>query len=95
MTLELVREYLAGVEQALERLSRRHHDAATVRATAHRLVGGARVLGLNRFEGLWAAVSRASEAGDASISPAMLDELLEAGTDLTNWVDSQQRKQHV
>jgi CheY-like chemotaxis protein len=45
MTLDLIREYLAGAERAIAHLSRPgHRDASDVRSTAHRLVGGARVL---------------------------------------------------
>jgi hypothetical protein len=95
MTRELVREYLTGVDLAMERLSRLDHcDAATVHRTAHRLLGGARVLGLARFERAWAAISDRS-AADPSVPPGMLDELRAASSQLTAWLDSHSRKQHV
>jgi CheY-like chemotaxis protein len=95
MTHELVREYLTGADLAIERLAHPEHcDAGTVQRTAHRLLGGARVLGLARFERAWAALSDRS-AGDPSVPPGMLDELRAASTELTAWLDSHPRKQHV
>jgi CheY-like chemotaxis protein len=95
MTFELVREYLAGADQAIRCLSRPDLDAGSMRRTAHRLVGGARVLGLARFERLWAALGDDSGGADAPLPPGMLDELHAARTELTAWIDSRQRKQHV
>ena len=95
MILDLVREYLAGAERVIERLSRPDHpDAAGVRSAAHRLLGGARVLGLERFERIWAALDR-DETADPSVAAATIDDLREACADLTAWMDSHQRKQHV
>ena len=96
MTLELVREYVAGVEQAIERLSRPDHlDTGSLRSTAHRLLGGSRVLGLARFERIWAALSDGTRSHGPDMPPALLDELHEACTELTAWIDSHQRKQHA
>ena len=95
MTLELVREYLVGATRAIERLSRPESlDAGGVRSVAHRLLGGARVLGLAQFEQIWAPLSR-EDATDPSVPPATLDALHGACADLTAWIDSQQRKQHA
>jgi CheY-like chemotaxis protein len=96
MTIELVREYLAGTEQAIERLSRPDRlDTEHVRSTAHRLVGGARVLGLVRFERLWAGLSDVSNGGEPRITPATLDDLRQACLDLNAWIDAHQGKQHA
>jgi CheY-like chemotaxis protein len=91
-TLELVREYRAGVEQACATISRL--DPAGVRTTAHRLLGGARVLGLVRFERIWAPLLD-GETVDAGVSPAVLDELRSACAELGAWIDSHQGKKHV
>ena len=95
MTLEILREYLAGADRAIEELSRADHlDTGSVRRTAHRLLGGARVLGLMRFERLWAALD-----GDAGTEPhvpsVMRRELGEARAELSARIDSYQRTQHV
>jgi CheY-like chemotaxis protein len=96
MTLDLVREYLAGVERAIERLSRREHvDGVSVRSVAHRLLGGARVLGLARFECIWAPLADGRDEADPRVSPAVIDDLREACADLTVWIDSHQRKQNA
>jgi CheY-like chemotaxis protein len=95
ITVELVREYLEGVDRAAGDLSRPGPaDAALVRSTAHRLLGGARVLGLERFERIWGAISDACDDDKGRVT-ALLDELREARTELTAWIDSYQRKQHV
>ena len=95
MTLDLVREYLAGAEQAIAGLSRSDHlDASDVRSTAHRLVGGARVLGLVRFEQLWTALCEPSE-GDSPVPTTTIDELQEACRDLSAWIELHQGKEHV
>ena len=60
LTLDLVREYLAGAEQAVERLERDPLDDATVHSDAHRLLGGARILGLGTFEDLWQTLTEES-----------------------------------
>ena len=96
MTVELVREYLTGAEQAIERLSRPDRlDAGSVRSAAHRLVGGARVLGLARFERIWGGLSDSPEGAEPSVPPTTLNDLRGACTELTAWIDSQQRKQHA
>ncbi len=96
VTLDLVREYLAGVEQATERLSRPEHlQPGDVRSLAHRFVGGARVLGLARFERIWASLSERTEDADPIVAPALVDDLRGACVDLTAWIDRQQRKQHA
>jgi len=96
MTVELVREYLAAVEQAIERLSRPDlPDVGTVRGTAHRLVGGARVLGLVRFERIWASLCETGEDVEPHVTPPMLDQLHEACAELNTWVDSHHRSEHA
>jgi signal transduction histidine kinase len=92
MTIELVREYLAGSRQAIARLSREdgHSAGETLRSTAHRLVGGARVLGLTRLEGLWNGLAH----GTAD-PPSTLGALNDACAELTAWIDSQQRTPHA
>jgi hypothetical protein len=96
VTLDLVREYLAGVERAIERLSHPEHlqrgDAGSL---AHRVVGGARVLGLARFERLWASLSERPDDADPIVVSKLVDDLREACMDLTAWIDRQQRKQHA
>jgi two-component system sensor histidine kinase/response regulator len=96
MTRDLVREYLAGVEQAIARLTQADGlDAGDVRSAAHRLLGGARVLGLVRLERLWAALSEHADDAGNSVPPALLDDLRAASTELGAWFDSCQRKQHA
>jgi signal transduction histidine kinase/CheY-like chemotaxis protein len=95
MTLDLVREYLSGAERAIERLSRpAPADAESVRSVAHRLLGGARVLGLVRFERIWAALVDRPDP-DPGVAPAIIKDLREACAELSAWIDLQQRKQHV
>lgn len=96
MTLELVREYVAGADLAIERLSHLDLlDASALRGVAHRLLGGARVLGLIRFERIWAALSDSPEGAEPGMPPMAIHELREASAELANWIDSHQRKQHV
>jgi CheY-like chemotaxis protein len=93
---ELVREYLAGTEQAIQRLARPDRiDTAGVRSTAHRLLGGARVLGLARFEEVWTALADGNSGAEPGRLPALLDELRAASAELTTWINLRQRKQHV
>src|SRR5688572_20948605 len=92
MTRELVREYLAGVEQTITRLTQADGvDAADVRSTAHRLLGGARVLGLARFERIWAPLSERRDGAEDGIPPAVIDDLRAAAAELRAWFDSCQR----
>ena len=96
MTIELVREYVDGVERATQRLSRADQcDADTVHSTTHRLLGGARVLGLVRFERIWEAVLHGAPDAESGLPSAVRDDLREACADLTGWIDSHQRKQHA
>ena len=97
ITLELVREYLAGVDRAARDLfpDPLDLDPALVHSTAHRLLGGARVLGLARFECIWGAISDACDKREARVASATLDELHEARGELAAWIDSHQRKQHA
>jgi CheY-like chemotaxis protein len=96
ITLELVQEYLAGVTQAAEYvLHPGRLDPAHVHSTAHRLLGGARVLGLVRFERIWGAISDACNSREVCVTPTMLGELQEARAELATWIDSNQRNQHV
>ena len=92
-TLDLVREYLTRAERARQRLSRLEPEE--LRSAAHQLLGGARVLGLPRFERIWAALSDIGDDAEPSVSPAMIDELREACADLTAWIDSHQRPHNV
>jgi signal transduction histidine kinase len=91
ITIELVREYLAGARQAIARLSREedHSAGENLRSTAHRLLGGARVLGLMRLEGLWHGLAQ----GTADL-PSTLGPLNDACAELTAWIDSHQRTPH-
>lgn len=96
VTLDLVREYLTGVEQAAARLARPERlQPGDVSSLAHRLVGGARVLGLARFERIWAPLSEHSDNADPTVAPEWIDDLREACVDLAAWIDTQQRKQHA
>jgi len=96
VTRELVSEYLAGMEQTIQRLSQADGlDAAAVRSAAHRLLGGARVLGLIRLERIWAALAEHGDAADDRIPPAVIDDLRAAAAELGAWFDSGQRKQHA
>jgi DNA-binding response OmpR family regulator len=94
MTLELAREYVADVEHSLERLGSGRPDVTTVKREAHRLIGGARTLGLARFERLWRMLSdgQRESAGDLD---AVLDELRAACGELRGWIESQQEKQNA
>ncbi|HZJ31877.1 MAG TPA: ATP-binding protein [Vicinamibacterales bacterium] len=95
-TLELVREYVAGVDLAIERLSHLDLvDASVLRSVAHRLLGGARILGLVRFERIWAALSDGPEGAEPSMPPMAIHELRDASAELATWIDSHQRKQHA
>jgi DNA-binding response OmpR family regulator len=96
VTLDLVREYLSGAEQAIEHLSRPDRfDPVSFRSTAHRLLGGARVLGLSRFERIWGSLSNSPEGAAPTMPSTALNELRGACTELVSWIDSQQRKQHA
>jgi HPt (histidine-containing phosphotransfer) domain-containing protein len=92
-TLDLVREYLTRAERATQRLSQL--DAEELRSAAHQLLGGARVLGLPRFERIWAALSDIGDDTEPRVPPPMIDELREACADLTAWIDSHQRPHNV
>jgi hypothetical protein len=70
-------------------------DASALRGVAHRLLGGARVLGLVRFERIWAVLSDSPEGAEPGMPPMAIRELREASAELANWIDSHQRKQHV
>jgi CheY-like chemotaxis protein len=97
MMLELVREYLAGAEREIERLSNAAHlTSGSIHASAHRLLGGARVLGLTRFERLWATLRDVREQSDAPVATTTLEALREACAELSAWIDAQDlRKQHA
>ena len=96
MTLVLVREYVAGVARETEHLSRQEGlDAGDIRRIAHRLLGGARVLGLVRFERIWTGLSNGSTATEPVIPPPVIDDLRDACSELASWIDSHQRKAHV
>jgi CheY-like chemotaxis protein len=96
MTLVLVREYLAGADREIGNLSRAGQlDAAHVRRIAHRLLGGAPVLGLARFERTWAGLSNDEANGEPLVTPPVLHELREACGELAAWLESHQRTQHA
>jgi hypothetical protein len=96
MTLELVREYLAGVERAAERLSRPASVGdRSVHDVAHRLLGGARVLGLRRFERIWSALAERPHDDLANVPSATIDDLHEASAELAAWIASHPRTQHA
>ena len=96
ITLVLVREYLAAAERETEHLCQAADlDAGQVRRIGHRLLGGARVLGLGRFEQAWTVLSNAGTDSAPAVTPELLQELREARAELAAWLESQQRKQHV
>ena len=95
ITLVLVREYLAAAERETEHLVHAGDlDAGQVRRIAHRLLGGARVLGLTRFERVWTGLSNAGDSTPAA-TPEVLQELRDARAELAAWLEAQQRKEHV
>jgi CheY-like chemotaxis protein/HPt (histidine-containing phosphotransfer) domain-containing protein len=95
MTLDLLREYLANAERVVEQLRRSGaRDADYVGREAHRLVGGARALGLRRLDQLWDELSTPANAGAADY-PAALEELRRACADLGRWMDARQGKPHA
>ena len=94
-TLDLAREYLSSVKRTIERLSQPDPlDAERVRSAAHQLLGGARVLGLVRFERIWAPLADGNAATD-SMPSTVVPNLREACADLTAWIDSHQRQHNV
>jgi hypothetical protein len=82
------------VEHSIERLGSGRPDVATVKREAHRLIGGARTLGLARFERLWRALSDGRREG-AGGPAAELDELRAACGELRGWIETQQEKQNA
>jgi signal transduction histidine kinase/DNA-binding response OmpR family regulator len=95
MTIELVHKYLAGVERAADRLSRPAYiEDQNIRDVAHRLLGGARVLGLERFERIWSSLAERSDDG-TNVPSATIDDLHEASAELIAWIASHPRTQHA
>jgi response regulator RpfG family c-di-GMP phosphodiesterase len=95
MTLDLLREYLANAERVLEQLRHpRQRDADYVGREAHRLVGGARALGLRRLGDLWEELSTPAHACDVDRSTAV-QELRRACSDLRRWMDARHGKPHA
>jgi CheY-like chemotaxis protein len=95
IALDLVREYLAGAAQTTEQLAQRRLDARSIHSAAHRLLGSARILGLARFERIWASLCDRTEHAGVEVPPAAIDDLREACADLTAWIESHQGRQHV
>ena len=93
LTLDLMREYLAGAEQAVERLERDPLDEATAHSDAHRLLGGARILGLGTLEDLWQTLSE--ESAGPAVPAATIAELRRACTELRAWMNAHEGAQHV
>jgi two-component system sensor histidine kinase EvgS len=91
LTLELAREYLAGVSKALETLG--SGDAAATGFVAHRLLGSARMLGLSTFERLWLRVED-HVSSRAQIPGATIDELRRACVEFGGWIEKHHDKQH-
>lgn len=84
LTLELAAEYLANVSRALETIGTA--GVAARRHDAHRLLGGARTLGLPAFERLWRRIE--DEASPHTEVPVgTIDELHRAHADLARWIE--------
>jgi HPt (histidine-containing phosphotransfer) domain-containing protein len=91
LTLDLMREYLAGAEQAVESLERDPLDGPTVHSDAHRLLGGARILGLGTLEHLWQTLS--DESARPAVPAATIAELRRACTELRAWMNANEGAQ--
>jgi CheY-like chemotaxis protein len=91
MTLDLLREYLANAERAVEQLTGSGQpDAGYVGREAHRLVGGARALGLRRLDHLWEELSTSATGGGDHRT--IVEELRRACWNLGRWMDARQGK---
>ena len=84
ITLELAREYLAGVGRALETIA--SGDMAATRDVAHRLLGGARTLSLTTFARLWLSVEELPSS-QSKMPRATVDELRRACVELERWIE--------
>jgi CheY-like chemotaxis protein len=91
ITFELVSEYLANAGRAIAKLERSGRiDADHLKRTTHRLVGGARTLGLLRLERLWQSCAASAEALPAA-RPALAEQLRRACADVHGWMDARRR----
>lgn len=94
MVIDLMEDYLAGVEQTLERLAHAQADERLVQSEAHRLLGSARILGLSTFEALWRPL--AERAGrDSAWSPQILASVIGACAELRTWIEAQREVSHA
>ena len=91
LTIDLVREYLEGAEQTIDLLERERLDAPAASRHAHRLLGGARILGLAPLERLWQTLADDEDG----VPPATIDDLRRACAELRGWVQAHQGNQHV
>ena len=92
LTLDLARDYLGGVRTAVERMRTAHIE--TTKADAHRLLGSARMLGLEAFETLWPRVEELASLYDR-IPDDTVDELRRACIELESWIEGQHEKQRA
>ncbi|HEX5110894.1 MAG TPA: response regulator [Vicinamibacterales bacterium] len=95
LTIDLVREYLDGAEQTIDLLERETLDAPAASSHAHRLLGGARILGLAPLERLWETLADREEGGRAAVPPATIEDLRRACAELRAWVQVHEGSQHV
>lgn len=95
LTLDLMREYLAGAERTVDLFERNSLHAPAVTGEAHRLLGGARILGLATLARLWQTLADREDGGDHTVKPATIDELRRACADLKAWMQAHQGNQHV
>ncbi len=91
LTLELASEYLTGVTRALETIGTGNLE--TMRYDAHRLLGGARTLGLPTFERLWKTVQDMT-LSEREIPRATLDELRRAYDEVERWIERHHETRH-
>jgi CheY-like chemotaxis protein/HPt (histidine-containing phosphotransfer) domain-containing protein len=92
LTIDLVREYLDGAEQTIDLLEREPLDGPAASSHAHRLLGGARILGLAPLERLWETLADREGNG---VPPATIEDLRRACVELRAWVQVHQGSQHV
>jgi hypothetical protein len=85
LTVELAGEYIAGVTRAVQAL--RSGSAVSVQHDAHRLLGGARTLGLTQFESLWRHVETLSSS-HTEIPDTTIAGLRRATTELERWIEA-------
>ena len=95
LTLDLMREYLEGAERTIDLLEHEPLDTPAASRHAHRLLGGARILGLAPLERLWKTLADRDDGEKAAKSPVTVDELRRACAELRAWLQVHQGNQHV